>query len=116
MRIFALVLVLLSSVLMLSGCNTSCSTVPAKRVVIVTRAPAPKEVIVVPRHYHCHIVPAGWYNNMWIPAHKVCTYSHAAVHKQVWVPGYWQCDTFNGNVCNNWTWVSGHWADQGLMY
>ncbi len=121
MRIVTLFLVLLSTVLALSGCQTRPNAVviiPADtKVIVVTRAPAPKEVVVVPRgHYRCFKVEAGWYNNVWVPTHKVCKYRHAQQGKQMWVAGYWQCDSINANACTNWTWVSGHWSDLKVVY
>jgi hypothetical protein len=85
--------------------------------VIVTPAPAPKEVIVTPTGYvNCFKVEAGWNRGIWAAEHQVCQYDNVA-EGVAWVEGYWVCDKFGtDNVCTNWTWQAGHWLQKLSVY
>jgi hypothetical protein len=85
--------------------------------IIVTPAPAPKEVVVVPSGYtSCFSVPAGWYKGVWVPAHQVCRYTSSS-EGEAWIEGYWSCDKYNEtNDCTNWSWVAGHWEKTLPVY
>jgi hypothetical protein len=85
--------------------------------VIVTPAPQPKEVVVVPQGYqNCFTVAAGWYKGIWVPEHQVCQYADQT-QGTAWVQGYWSCDKYNeNNDCTNWLWVAGHWVKTLEVY
>lgn len=97
--------------------SAQAATTTTVRQVIVTPAPEPKEVVVVPEGYtNCFTVAAGWYNNEWIPEHQVCQYANAA-EGVAWVQGYWACNKYNENHdCTNWLWKPGRWVKTFEVY
>lgn len=86
--------------------------------VIVTPAPQPKEVVVIPQGYqNCFTVAAGWYKDVWVPEHQVCQYASDQTQGVAWVNGYWSCNKYNANNdCTNWLWVAGHWVKTLEVY
>ena len=116
-RFFQLSLIVLCmSFALLAGCASSRTTSMNATPVIVTTVPAPKEVVVVPRGYMaCTITPAGYYNNMWIPAHRVCRYNKPG--KVAWVEGYWACTQYDTmGRCSYWKWNRAHWVKVYTVY
>lgn len=112
MRLFVSSIFLLTLFLSL---NVQAETVVTR--VIVTPAPEPKEVVVIPEGYkYCFTVGAGWYNDTWVPEHQVCQYENST-HGVAWIQGYWQCDKHNANNdCTNWVWKSGRWVKTLEVY
>lgn len=98
--------------------TTTTTTAPAVvERVIVTPAPSPKEVIVIPKGYAgCFSIAAGWRNDVWVAEHKVCQYQNTP-DGIAWVDGYWVCDKVDvNNACTDWTWTSGHWVKTFDVY
>jgi len=98
--------------------QSSTAATIVERQVIVTPAPAPKEVVVAPQgYYNCFTVDAGWYKDTWVPAHRVCQYQ-GQTQGVAWVEGYWQCNKFtsDGTNCTNWEWMPGRWVQTLSVY
>lgn len=114
----ALTLVSLSSVLLSTSVKADETvTTTVERHVIVTPAPAAKEVIVTPTGYaDCFTVAAGWVRDNWVPEHKVCRYEKQA-EGVAWIEGYWACNkATNSGTCTNWEWKPAHWEKTLEVY
>lgn len=83
--------------------------------VIISTPPSDREVILPPTGYTtCHIIPAGFYHHLWIPARRVCQYPEYPAGN-VWVAGYWACDQYGvDGACYHWRWFPAHWERHQL--
>lgn len=91
--------------------QTAAGPVTVEKRTITTTVPAPKETIETPTGFvSCTSMPAGWFNNVWVPARRVCKYSNSAEGVD-WVEGYWSCTqyTLDSGECTAWNWVPAHW-------
>jgi hypothetical protein len=92
-----------------------CLQVTEARVAInIDLAPA-KAIhrMVQPPHgfQSCHMIPKGYYEDVWMNSHQVCEYSAEDKRGVLWVAGHYICKEASQNgVCRNWTWRPEHWA------
>lgn len=90
-----------------------CANVQASTNIIITTPPV-REVVVPPRGYaKCQMLPAGFYNGVWVNERRVCHYAR----RGTWVSGYWQCNNYKPNkgICKKWVWVPSYWAARPVV-
>ncbi len=78
---------------------------------IASVVPAAKGFKDVPGGFNnCSRMAAGWDTQqaVWLDARNVC--QRPGRSDQVWVKDYWSCPNFKGTICNQWTWISGHYS------
>ncbi len=86
------------------------------QIIVTSPAPGAAESVVVPAYYNnCFIVPAGYYDNVWVAEREVCQYN--STKGSALESGYWRCTQYNTEgVCANWDWVPPHWTQTESIY